>query len=207
MTITTTLPRCLLTWAHPPAKYGFNSKHGFILLLSVKFNCGLFFLNKLYKAIPNWDEIKTERRKRHRALTDKEDHISRKKAKLQAEEKTLILPVEVMEDYDDDEDMEKLEEDHTPANTLTEMEKTVFHKLTPQMAAEMVLASMVWHYVQNMSALHMSHITDCVPCRIGCRMLCLLILRRLSLLLRWLAQKAKFDMFQDYFLPKSRHSN
>lgn len=96
---------------------------------------------QLYKSIPNWDEIKAERRKRHRLMNDIDDQVSRKRAKLQEEEKDV--PDVIMEDYDDDEDMEKPEEEHTTSNTLSEIEKNVFQKLTPQMAAELVLSSMV----------------------------------------------------------------
>lgn len=74
-------------------------------------------------------------------MNDIDDQVSRKRAKLQEEEKDV--PDVIMEDYDDDEDMEKPEEEHTTSNTLSEIEKNVFQKLTPQMAAELVLSSMV----------------------------------------------------------------
>lgn len=97
------------------------------------------FILQLHKAIPNWDEIRSERRKRQRALADKGESSHRKRARL---EQKVVVPV--LEDYDDeDEDMEKPEDEVKPENTLSETEKDVLEKLSPQMAAELVLASMV----------------------------------------------------------------
>jgi hypothetical protein len=101
------------------------------------------FVFQLYKAIPNWDEIKAEKRKRHRVLHEKEEFISRKRARLQVEEEKVLEEDEPIleEDYDDDEDMEKV--DAKTGSSLTDIEQNVFKQLTPEMAAEMVLASMV----------------------------------------------------------------
>jgi len=49
----------------------------------------------------------------------------------------------VLEDYDDDEDMEKEDQDTKIEETMNDCEKNIIEKLTPEMAAELVFASMV----------------------------------------------------------------
>ncbi|ODN04325.1 Symplekin [Orchesella cincta] len=91
--------------------------------------------SELHKALPNWDQIRAEKRKRQRALQEKEESNQRKRARMQE-------PVAVLEDYDDDEDMEKPPEKDKKED-LTELEQSIFEQLlTPETVAELLIASM-----------------------------------------------------------------
>lgn len=93
-------------------------------------------LYQLHKALPNWDQLRAEKRKRQRALQEKEESNQRKRARLQEQ-------VVVLEDYDDDEDAEKPIEKEKPGD-LTDLEYSIFQKLSSVDAvAELVVASMV----------------------------------------------------------------
>lgn len=91
---------------------------------------------QLHKALPNWDQIRAEKRKRQRALQEKEESNQRKRARMQEQ-------VTVLEDYDDDEDMERPPEKDKKED-LTDLEYSIFEKLSSvDTVAELVLASMV----------------------------------------------------------------
>lgn len=92
---------------------------------------------KLHKALPNWDQIRSERRKRQRQQQEDESN-QRKKARIQE-------PVTVLEDDSDDED-EDMERHVVETNMkdLSELEKSIFGQLSNiENVVELLIASMV----------------------------------------------------------------
>ena len=94
---------------------------------------------QLQRALPNWDEIRAEKRKRQRAQAE-EENLNRKRAKVEVPEKAPDPLAEYSDDEDEGDTPMEVDKGEAP---LDEVEQAVFKGLKHENVVEIVVASLV----------------------------------------------------------------